>query len=491
MNKNFPSSHVTGRADFERLYRLQVEELIQYALFLIDLDGTITSWNAGVEAILQYKRDEFVGLPLAHLFTPEDRAAGIPEQEIAKAAKEGRASDVRLHVRRDGSQVFVDGTLNAVRDDTGGLVGFSKVMQDATEKHNAEVALRDSEAFARSIVESSPDRIEVLTLEGKVQSMNQGARRYMEVDDTANYLGALWLTFWEGGTRTAAEQAVVEARAGRQSSFEGFCKTFKGKPKWWEVVVTPISDALGKPATLLCVSRDITDRRGAEQVLQRSHDDLAAFAHVVSHDLQAPLRTMKNYVQLLARRYQGQLDEEAHKFIGFILDGSENMEQLIQGLLRYAESGVDSDRQRVDLEHVIELVRMNLKTQIEESGAKIAHGELPCVNANPIQIQQLFQNLIGNAVKYRGQEEPRIYIHCDRINGSWLVSVSDNGVGIEREYYDRVFLPLKRLHGSEIAGTGLGLAVCKRIVEREGGRIWVESTPGRGSTFRFTLAAED
>jgi len=348
------------QTDFERLYRLLVEELKDYALFLIDTEGVITGWNAGVETILQYTREEFVGKTFEQLFTPEDRADRAPEKEILTATRYGKSSDVRWHLRKDGTRIFADGTLYAIHE-KGVVVGFSKVMRDATARHEAEKALR------------------------------------------------------------------------------------------------------------------------------RSRDELAEFAHVVAHDLQAPLRTMKSYAQLLAKRYRGQLDESAESFISFMLEGAQNMEALIGGLLRYSELGGREESQPVALGDVVENVRAALRVPIEETGAEISWSDLPVVEANPTHIHQLFQNLIDNALKYRAAQPPRIRIHAQLTASAWVISVADNGLGIPPEHFERIFLPLKRLHGHEIAGTGLGLAVCKRIVENYDGRIWVDSSPGMGATFYFTL----
>ncbi len=480
-------SGLKSKIDVEQLYRVQVQELLDYAIFLIDTEGVIVSWNAGVRYVLQYEPEDFIGRPLGDLFTPEDRAAGIPEKEMATATEQGRSTDVRWHVRKDGSLLFVDGVMNALRDEQGRLLGLSKVMRDATRRHEAEVALRNSEEFARSIVESSPDCVKVLDLDGRVQMINRACCRAMDLSDLESCRDRPWPEFWEGDGKAAAERAIDAARQGAQGSFEAFCSSAGGERKCWEVIVTPIPDAQGKPARLLSISREITERRHAEAVLQRSHDELAEFAHVVSHDLQAPLRTMKSYAQLLARRYKGKLDEDADTFLSFILEASQNMEELIHGLLQYAQFGEEETRKTLSLKSVLDTVLTALQAQIEETGATVTAGELPTLEVNPTRIQQVFQNLIGNALKYRSSAEPRILIGASRSDGFWVISVSDNGVGIAPQYYDRIFLPLRRLHGKEIAGTGLGLSVCKRIVERNGGRIWVESRPGEGSTFYFTI----
>ena len=242
--------------------------------------------------------------------------------------------------------------------------------------------------------------------------------------------------------------------------------------------------------------------------LQRSNRDLEHFAYIASHDLQEPLRSVGSYVQILAQRYQGQLDAHAHEFVGFIVEGVKRMETLIHDLLAYSRVGTRTEPLvPVDCESALQAALADLHTAIEESGATIAHDKLPIVVANAQQLSQLFQNLIGNAIKFRREEPPRIRITARRVTlqvleaisppesvrgalraGDWLFGIQDNGIGIAPEYRDRVFVIFQRLHSrARYSGNGIGLAICKRIVELLGGRIWLDSAGGEGSTFRFTL----
>jgi len=230
--------------------------------------------------------------------------------------------------------------------------------------------------------------------------------------------------------------------------------------------------------------------RKAEE-LARSNRDLEQFAYVASHDLQEPLRMVAAYTQLLAQRYQGRLDAEADKFIGYAVEGALRMQALVQDLLTFSRVGRNSTaRKNVDCNRVVREAGQNLAAAIEESGAVIRHGRLPEVSSDHLQMVQLFQNLIANALKFRGPQPPIISISAQGKGGEWEFAVADNGIGIAPEHQELIFVIFQRLHTrTEYPGNGVGLAICKKIVERQGGRIWVESEPGKGATFRFTLPA--
>jgi signal transduction histidine kinase len=223
--------------------------------------------------------------------------------------------------------------------------------------------------------------------------------------------------------------------------------------------------------------------------LKRSNADLEQFAYVASHDLQEPLRMISSYTQLLARRYEGKLDSDADEFIGFAVDGAKRMQTLINDLLDFSRVGTNKNPfQAVDLEDALNDAMLNLKVQLEEAGAVIQHDKLPVVRGDKPQLTQVIQNLIGNAVKFRGPEAPRIRITGQREGELWRLSIADNGIGIPADQMNRIFVIFQRLHSrEEYPGTGIGLAISKRIVERHGGRIWAESEPGAGTTFHFLL----
>ncbi len=252
----------------------------------------------------------------------------------------------------------------------------------------------------------------------------------------------------------------------------------------------------GKPTGFLEVNRDITAKKLAEEALRSNmaslelvNAELREFAYVASHDLQEPLRAVSSYVQLLAQRYKGRLDQDADDFIFYAQDGASRMQRLIEDLLAYSRVGTRKDPfEPIDCEAVFKETLLNLQLAIEDSGARVSHDPLPTVSADRLQLMQLLQNLLSNAIKFRGQCSPIIHIGVEKRKREWLFSVRDNGLGIEEQYFQRIFQVFQRLHGrDEYSGTGIGLAICKKIVEKHGGRIWVDSAPGTGATFYFTI----
>jgi signal transduction histidine kinase len=258
-------------------------------------------------------------------------------------------------------------------------------------------------------------------------------------------------------------------------------------------------DEAGRPLRMTGVCWDVTERHRSEQALRRqareltrSNRELEMFASVASHDLQEPLRMVASYTELLANRYADQLDEKARRWIGFAVEGTVRMKQLINDLLDFSRVGTRGKPfQSTDLNDVLRSVLLNLQTAIAECGAQIRHGPLPRVLGDATQLAQVLQNLIGNALKFRAKDKsPEIQLDADWQDGVWRISVRDNGIGIDPQFADRIFVIFQRLHSrDEYPGTGIGLAICKKIIERHGGHIGVESHPGEGTTFRFTLDA--
>jgi PAS domain S-box-containing protein len=257
---------------------------------------------------------------------------------------------------------------------------------------------------------------------------------------------------------------------------------------------------MGGKKYVMDIIRDITERRKAEEEvikiltnLERSNKELEQFAYVASHDLQEPLRMVSSFTQLLARRYEDKLDQDARDYIDFAVSGANRMQRLIQDLLIYSRVTTTKNTSvPVDMNAILDEVLTNLQVTIKESGTVVTKDHLPVVLADHTHLIQVVQNLIGNAIKFRDQASPRIHISAEKGNSEWIFSVRDNGMGIEPQYFERIFVIFQRLHaGDSYQGTGIGLTLCKRIIQGHGGRIWVESEPGKGSTFYFTLKGAD
>jgi signal transduction histidine kinase len=259
---------------------------------------------------------------------------------------------------------------------------------------------------------------------------------------------------------------------------------------------SPVPSDTGETGGILCADTEEAAREGAThamEALRRANADLEQFAFSASHDLQEPLRMVSSFSQLLQMKYAGRLDGEADTIIGHCVEGATRMGRLIQDLLKYTRAATISEApsETVDLNQALEAALSNLRTSIEESKATVSHEPLPSLKAEPVHLQQIFQNLVSNAIKYRSQDPPRIHVGAIRRNGTWEFSVRDNGICIEPRYQEQVFGLFKRLHGSRYSGTGLGLAICKKLVERYHGRIWVESKYGDGAIFFFTMQASE
>jgi PAS domain S-box-containing protein len=357
----------------------------------------------------------------------------------------------------------------------------------------AEETVRRAAAYNRSLIEASLDLLVTISADGKVTDVNAATERVTGYPREALVGTDFSDYFTEPG----------KARAGYKQVFrEGAVQDYPLEVRRRDGHVTPVlynaavyRDESGSVIGVFAAARDVTDRKRAEEALERrteelarSNADLERFAYVASHDLQEPLRMVSSYVQLLARRYEGKLDSDADEFIRFAVDGAGRMQRLITDLLAFSRVGRQGKEfESTSLETALDRALLNLQMAIEESGAVVTHDPMPVVQGDLTQLVQVFQNLVGNAIKFRGKEPPRVDVSIRRNAGDWLLSVRDNGIGVEAQYSDRIFLIFQRLHGREYPGTGIGLPISRKIVERHGGRMWVESEPGKGSTFFFTL----
>jgi PAS domain S-box-containing protein len=486
-----------GRAEEALLYReertrLLIEGVQEYAIFLLDPQGTVVSWNAGAERIKGYKAEEVIGKNFSCFYPREDIDRGRPQADLRRAAANGRSDTETWRVRKDGSRFWSNLVITAARGPSGTLLGFSEISHDITER-------KESDAKYRGLLEAAPDAMVVVNQAGEIVLLNLQAQKQFGYHGDELVGQQVKRIIPEGfaerliadGTRSAAEALAQQIGAGIE--LQGRHKNGSDFPI--EIMLSPLASREGTLVT--AAIRDITVRKAAEAhlvktvaELKRSNDELKHFAYVASHDLQEPLRMVASYTQLLAKRYRGKLDADADEFIGFAVDGCNRMQQMIRDLLTYSGAGTSlTGLQTISSEHALQVALANLRVAIEESGASVSHDALPIVTTDDTQLTQIFQNLIGNAIKYRGSRAPRIHVSA-RTEGrkERIFSVRDNGMGIDSQYFDRIFVLFQRLHGrGEFAGTGIGLSICKKILERIGGRIWVESQLDHGSTFHFAL----
>jgi PAS domain S-box-containing protein len=474
------------------------------AMVVVNRSGEIVLLNVQAEKQFGYRRDELLGQKVKNII-PEgfaERLIADGTRTAAEALAQQIGTGIELNGRRkDGSEFPIEIMLSPLESAEGVLV--TAAIRDITERKRVEDALRRSEERFRLMASGVKDYANImLDPEGRVVSWNVGAAR-IEGYRTEEIIGQPFSRFYsvEDIRNGTPGSELKQARKNGSFEGEGWRVRKDGSRFLANVVITALRDEKGRLRGFGKIMRDITERRRSEEhltrtmeELKRSNDELEQFAYVASHDLQEPLRMVASYTQLLAQRYEGRLDSDADEFITFAVDGCNRMQDLIRDLLSYSLAAANVEVLReISSEEALEKTLKNLRATIQGSGAIVTHDSLPSIMMDETQLVQVFQNLIGNAIKYRGVAAPRVHVAATRDGGrEWIFSVRDNGMGIEPQYFERIFVLFQRLHGqNEFEGTGIGLAMCKKIVNRIGGRIWVESQAMKGSTFYFALPIGD
>jgi len=461
------------------------------AIISKDLNGIITSWNMSAQRLFGYTTEETVGRSITMLIPP-DRLDEEPQ--ILARLRHGERVDhfETIRRRKDGRLLDISLTISPVKDANGNIIGASKIARDITERKRIEAALVASERGFRQLADSMPQIVWTATPNGSVDYINQrwyeftgfsrdvvreqGWERIVHPEDLPRCLES-WRAAVASGTVYQMELRLWNRNENRWS--------------WFIARAVPVHDDETAIVKWFGACTDIDQQKRVESDLRRANNDLEQFAYSVSHDLQEPLRGISAFSELLATRFADRLDAERLEFLNYLRSSAGRMGQLVRDLLAYTKAAEsDEPLEMADANQALADALHNLAGAISETGAQITSDPLPSVYVHRAHLQQLFQNLIGNAIKYRSPERtPAIHITAEQQSGNAIFTVSDNGIGIEPEYQATIFGLFKRLHASdEYSGTGIGLAICKRIVDLYNGRIWVESEPGQGSRFRFTLS---
>lgn len=497
----------------EENYRLMVDAVRDYAIFMLDPTGHIMTWNEGAKRTKGYNSYEIIGKHFSTFYTSEDLEDKKPERELRIAIETGKYEEEGWRVRKNGSVFWANVIITALYNEQNRLVGFGKVTRDLTERKENEEILRQSEERYRSLVEQVTDYgIFMLDEKGRIISWNEGANRiagYTEKEVLGKYFSIFYPEEDVLNRKPAYE--LKKAIAEGKYEEEGWRIRKDGNLFWASVVITAIYNSRGTLIGFSKVTRDLTERKNAEKALRESYQqyrklaeelkianaelqyanqELEQFTSIVSHDLQEPLRAIKSFLQLIELRLSGQQDDDLKLYIKKSIGSANRMRVLIQNLLSYSQlNKIEVVSEKVVVSELIAHALQNVKPVIDATQAVVeVENEVEEVEGDPVQLLQLVQNLLSNALKFAGADAPQIKIKSYLEKGQVKFSISDNGIGIARDDMEKIFEIFKRLHtAASYPGTGIGLAICKKIVERHNGRIWPESEPGAGTTFYFTL----
>ncbi len=505
-----------------------IVESAEDAVISETMEGLVLSWNPAAEKLYGYSAGEIVGKSV-YILVPEERRVELTDIMKRISSGEHVQHYETMRQTKDGRPVPVSLTVSAIKNNLGQVIGISTVARDITERKLAEEQIRklnaeleqmvvertaqlsDSLELNRKIIDASSIGIFACREDGPCMIANPAIARI--IGSTVEEVLSINFRELDPLKKNGLFQKIETALSSRlEQKGETYLTTTFGKYLWISYYITTFQ-SMGKLHFLMMVE-DISERKQAEAELnryrehleelvkertqelasavtnlERSNQDLEQFAYEASHDLQEPLRMISSYTQLLARRYKGKLDQDADDFIGYTVDGANRMQQLINDLLAFSRVGTrGKPLESVSSQAALDLALENLQTAIEESHAQVTQDTLPVVLADDFQLMQLFQNLIGNAIKFHSDKPPSIHVGIEDGEKEWVFTVQDNGIGIDPQYFGRIFIIFQRLNKrDQFPGTGIGLAICKKIVQRHGGRIWADSKPGLGSTFYFTL----
>ncbi|WP_121356231.1 PAS domain S-box protein [Flavisolibacter nicotianae] len=510
-------THELNLRKSEERFRLMVEAVRDYAIFMLDPTGHIMSWNDGARRLKGYRADEVIGKHFSIFYTTDDLETEKPRRELEIAVATGKYEEEGWRIRKNGSLFWANILLTALFNEQNQLIGFSKVTRDLTERRDNEEVLRQSEERYRALVEQLNDYgIFMLDEKGRIVSWNEGARR-INGYTAEEIIGKYFSIFYPEEDLISGKPAMElkVARAQGKYEEEGWRLRKDGTRFWASVVITAVYSNKGNHIGFSKVTRDLSERKEAERALklsferyrqlaselkeantelQYANQELEQFTSIVSHDLQEPIRTIKSFLQLIELKLnQGQHDD-LKTYINKSINAANRMRELIHNLLHYSQLNKnDVVVEKIVVGDLVNEVMQNLKTAIDASRAEVRiESDVEQIEGDRVQIVQLIQNLVSNALKFTKDNNPQVVIRCSRENGQVKFSVADNGIGIASGDMEKVFEIFRRLHtAKDYPGTGIGLAICKKIVDRHRGRIWPESEPGKGTTFYFTLNEDE
>ena len=510
----------------EEKYHKMIAEIPDYAIILLDKDGTILDWNRGAETIKLYKANEIVGRNFRTFYSNEDREGRLPEKLLRIASKEGSVHHEGWRIRKDGTRFWGAVSISALHNQEGEIIGFSKVTRDLTEQKRAEDRLAASaevlrqanealkaseEQYHRMISEVKDYAIILLDKEGKIQNWNAGAEQIKQYT-AKDAIGKNFRIFYSPEDRHAGlpERLLEEAITHGRAVHEGWRVKKDGSKFWGSVVITALHGSTGNLLGFSKVTRDLTARKKADdelrdnalqldrknRMLMRLNDELESFNYVASHDLKEPLRKIQTFVNLIER--SGDVPAGSASYLARIKHSAGRSYQLIEDLLSLSRVSNDRSRfQMVDLNDVFVRVRDELELTIREKNARVISEQLPVISGVGFQLEQLFTNLISNSLKFSmGDPTVRIrYIVGDFVTPDndlvtcHQISVVDNGMGFDQQYASLIFGAFQRLDSASASGTGIGLAIVKKVMENHGGWVSAEGRPNEGATFNLYFPA--
>lgn len=463
----------------------------------MDRNFCVIYWNKAAEELFEWNREEVLGKYLLDIIKTDftDKKVEDLKDELSK---NGYLSFEVVQYTKSGRKLYIENVTHAIYDSDGQITGYVSVRKDISERKRQLELLKINEARFRNAVENLPFFVIIYDADRKIQFANSYTRSFLEMGHdelTGNTNEGVF------GSETSAKFDMIleECLASGTSTSGEIRLIYRGSKHIFCVNYVPVLQE-SKIYQIMGIYHEITDKKEAEEKqlkilreLSRSNKELEEFAYIASHDLQEPVRMAVSFSELLSRKYSGRMDQEADEFISYIVAAGKRMSSLIRDLLIYSRINTNiRPFEYVNTADVLSEVLKDLKILLAESRAKLNCHSMPVVFGDRIQIRQLFQNLIVNAVKFRGQNSPVIEIGSRQNGTMHEFFVRDNGIGIEEEFFEKIFLIFQRLHAHDkYPGTGIGLSLCKKIVETHGGKIWVESAPGKGSAFYFTLPASD